>query len=324
MQILKKTILAAAAFLAAGSAMALPTFVYGNNSINFSGYENQYRTTANCATFGNCLAIDATNDPSGFRRVDPASFGTNSLVAGDIFAGIFKVVALQPSNWSSAATDQFSGYFAQEVASVVAGPGSQALINLKTASVDPFGILGAGAMYALYTDVGAGTTEFNPNGTTASTIALATNGALWGSLGLTGDQTYNYTLSDLSIPATTAQSLTTKSFMALDFIAYGPSYNAGTLNKVNDLSEALLGGTTSSGELRCAGADFSAGSGVTCSDVVGNADVKRNANFTSGFSPWYFEVNDPLSLNTIPEPGSLALVGLSLLGLGLASRRRKS
>lgn len=309
-----KTLLAAALALGAGSAYALPSFHLQGNDIGFFAYENQYRSAAACGFIGGCLAVTA-NDPAGWQRVDPTIAG--NLILGDVFAGVLKIREIvhydDGSQWVSATGDEFTGYFAQEVTAlnlgVVADPAIVQVV-LNAPAVDPFGKLAAGEMFRLYTD---STTAFNTAGTTASSIASATDGTFWGSLGVTGG--YAYTMDNMTIPGSSGQFVV-KNYTALNVVTEGPSYNAPDLRDVNDPSEALVGGVTASGDLLCGPTD--AASGVICTDLAGQSDVRKNPAGVN--SPWYYLANDPLSMY-IPEPGSLALLGLGLIGLAGLRRR---
>ncbi|WP_059424121.1 hypothetical protein [Sulfuricella sp. T08] len=142
------------------------------------------------------LAVGALNDLNfnvSQNLVDNDGNGVAS--PGDYLYGIVNVTRISSNgvalwdakNVPGPAIDSFSGYYIGTVATITPLPSPWAAIfTMAPASFDPNGVLSAAdlaahTMVKLFTDT---MTPFETNGSVADDIAKATDGTLWGALGL--------------------------------------------------------------------------------------------------------------------------------------------
>ena len=297
--------------LSVTSALALPAVALPAGNIQLSDDSAEY------------LIKDAGNS-------NPLNVGT--IEVNDRLRGIFEINKVQrtpdPSfALGAAATNELTGIFEITVTSKI-GFGSPTsfggtclsafcyTFGTSASFATEMGLLGfgstSGAMVALFEDINGN--DFNrASGTIATMEANATDGNPFWLAGLS-------LATDFWIATSDTDNLTTA-----NFAAQGTPFGqfAMGLSLLDNPFGPGLNKVTCTNKLALPGSPFTA-TNQTSVCANGGLFAKGPVGDSGSVETAYDSLDDVnFNVNVIPEPSSIALLGLALLGLGVTSRRRK-
>ena len=249
------------------------------------------------------------SDNSAERVINRNGGVATQLDVGDSLRGIFSIDNITGSGGPTAigtgtAYNELSGLFQVVVLTKVAAGGG--LFDF-TFGFDPAFGQGAGVVGVLRDDPAQDYKRANCGGANdfAACEATATNGALWATVGLGGAAFWsaNNAPDNTSLGGTLPLTTPLGNFsMGLNFITNSTGFS---WNKVSCIDLT----------------DFSAHS----VDICGQGGIIASGRIASGTNtPYDIFNNVDFTANVVPEPGSMALAGLALLGLAASRRKQKA
>jgi hypothetical protein len=229
-----------------------------------------------------------------------------TLQVGDVLHGIFVIDDISGTSilGQGSGYDELSGVFETKVLSVSGGPGNYIYTFGPNAGSTFTATYGAGATVAWFTDPTHQYTRETSTGQTAAQLeALVTNGSLlWVSGFADADNFWRARsdTNDTSAPGIPANTAFGQYQWGLDLL----TNNSGLIfNQVSCFNATTLT--------------------VNLVDQCGNGQILTPApasGFTTPFPVWD---DQNITMFRVPEPASLGLLAIGLLGLGFAGRKAK-